>query len=105
MSLADEENVEQLLRETRDRLLRLEEKEQRRVTAFASARQTLERIHKRRTRGNVPMWEAAQRAALRIVVLAVGCVLLITGANTLDATFGGAAIVASFAVLLVEGLR
>jgi type VI protein secretion system component VasF len=105
MNQRDEENVEQLLRETRTRLQRLEETEQLRIEAFSRARKTLERIRKRRNRGGVPMWEAAQRAALRIVVLALGCVLLITGANTLDATFGGAAIVASFAVLLVEGLR
>jgi diacylglycerol kinase len=51
------------------------------------------------------MWEGAQRAAFRTLVLAVGCVLVISGAATLDATAGGVAIVASFAVLLVEALR
>lgn len=102
---ADDQSVEQLLRESAERLRWLQETEQHRVEAFSAAQKTLERIRKRRHKGAVATWEAAQRAAVRIVVLALGCVLLITGANTLDATFGGVAIVASFAVLLAEGLR
>ncbi|MBL8915087.1 MAG: hypothetical protein JNM17_30565 [Archangium sp.] len=97
--------MEDLLRATNDRLTRLEEAEQQRVEAFALAQKTLERIRKRRNRGGVPMWEAAQRAALRTVILAVGCVLLISGAATIDSTLGGVAIVASFVILMAEAIR
>lgn len=102
---ARDESVEDVLRATNDRLTRLEEAEQQRVEAFALAQKTLERIRRRRHRGTVPMWEAAQRAALRTVILAVGCVLLISGAATIDGTFGGVAIVASFVILMVEAIR
>ena len=51
------------------------------------------------------MWEGAQRAALRMVVLAAGCVALITGATALDSTLGGASIVVTLGVLAVEGMR
>lgn len=102
---SEQQSVEELLRATNDRLTRLEETEQQRVEAFALAQKTLERLRKRRNRGGVPVLEAAQRAALRTVILAVGCVLLICGAATLDGTLGGVAIVASFVILMVEALR
>jgi sRNA-binding protein len=101
---ADDAHVAQLLAETTARLQRLEATQRARSEAAAAAQRTLEAIRKQRHRA-VPMWEAAQRAALRTVVLAVGCVMLITGAAIIDATFGGAAIIASLAILLVEGLR
>ena len=74
----------------------------------ASARALLGKLVKRRQRvqqRGVQTWEGAQRGALRMVVLAVGCAALITGATALDAGFGGVAIVVAMGVLTFEGMR
>jgi len=79
-----------------------------RHSAETEARSLLAKMIKRRQRvqqRGVPMWEAAQRGALRMVVLGVGCIALITGATALDGTFGGVAIVVSMGVLVLEGMR
>jgi hypothetical protein len=104
-SSPDEVALEAALREARERVAWLEATSAARREAFMHGQRTLDQLRKRRHRGDVPMWEGAQRAAFRTLVLAVGCVLVISGAATLDATAGGVAIVASFAVLLVEALR
>lgn len=77
-------------------------------SAEIQARTLLSKLIKRRQRvqqRGVPMWESAQRAALRMVVLALGCIALITGATALDATLGGVAIAVSMGVLMLEGMR
>lgn len=51
------------------------------------------------------MWEAAQRAALRTVVLALGCGLVVAGAMSLDSTFGGVATAGAFLLLAAESVR
>jgi hypothetical protein len=51
------------------------------------------------------MWEEAPRAAFRLLALSLGSAALIAGASALDATLGGAAIVLSFALLIIEGAR
>ena len=79
-----------------------------RARAIDQARTLVTEVVKRRNRvqqRGVPMWEGAQRAALRMVVLAAGCVALITGATALDSTLGGASIVVTLGVLAVEGMR
>ena len=100
-----------LLDALQDAQARVEELESQlapRQSAEVGARALLSKLIKRRQRvqqRGVPMWESAQRAALRMVVLAVGCIALITGATALDATFGGVAIVVSMGVLVLEGMR
>ena len=96
------------LRDVHERLAWLEAQTTPRRRAQEGARALLGKLIKRRQRvqqRGVPMWEGAQRAALRMVVLAVGCVALITGATALDSTLGGASIVVTLGVLAVEGMR
>jgi len=69
------------------------------------AQKTLQSIKRRRQRGQLSLLDPAQRAAVRLVVLSVGCMLLITGATALDSTAGGAAIVLTFGVLVFEGSK
>lgn len=101
-------SVEEALRDTEARFATLEAQLAPRETAAQEARVLLSGLVKRRQsvqQRGVPMWEAAQRAALRMVVVALGCVGLITGASALDGTFGGVAIVVSMGVLVIEGMR
>lgn len=108
MSAADEEETEAALREAQAQLDWLEAQSAPRREAEANARVLLGRLIKRRQRAQqrgVPMWEGAQRGALRMVVLATGCVVLITGATALDGTLGGVGIVVAMGVLVVEGMR
>jgi hypothetical protein len=96
------------LREVEERVAWLEAQTTPRQAAEVAGRTLLGKLIKRRQRvqqRGVPMWESAQRAALRMVVLAVGCVALITGATALDSTLGGASIVVTLGVLAVEGMR
>ncbi len=103
--MTDDDALEVTLRETEDRLAWLEAEDATRRAAHQQAQATLRLISRHRQRGRVPMWEAAQRAALRMAVLAAGCVLIVAGATALDGTLGGAAIVLSFGVLVFEGSR
>ena len=101
----DEEAVEQTLRETEARLAWLEAETSERSKLVADAQKTLQLIKRRRQRGQFSLLDPAQRAAVRLVILSVGCVLLITGATSLDSTAGGAAIVLTFGVLVFEGSK
>jgi hypothetical protein len=101
-------SVDEALRDAEARVASLEAQLAPRELAAKEARALLSKLIKRRQRvqqRGVPMWEAAQRAAFRMVVVAVGCVGLITGASALDGTFGGVAIVVSMGVLVIEGMR
>jgi hypothetical protein len=100
--------LDDALRDAQDRVAALEAQLAPRQVAENEARALLGKLIKRRQRvqqRGVPMWEAAQRGALRMVVLAVGCSALITGATALDGTLGGVAIVISMGLLVVEGMR
>ena len=100
--------VDDALQVANDRVATLEAQLAPRKGAEAEARVLLGKLTKRRQRvqqRGVPMWEAAQRGALRMVVLALGCTALITGGMALDGTLGGAAIVISMALLVFEGMR
>jgi len=99
------DDIGRLLEVTKQRAEWLEATDRARREAFEAGRRTLEDLRRHRHKGASPMIEAASRAALRTVVLAAGCVMLITGATTLDPAAGGAAIIASFGVLLMEGIR
>ncbi len=102
------ENLEEILRATEARVAALEADLAPRQHAEADARHLLGQLTKRRQRvqqRGVPMWEGAQRGALRMVVLAAGCVALIAGATALDETLGGVAIVTSMGLLVLEGMR
>jgi hypothetical protein len=100
--------VDQALQAAHERVAALEAHLAPRQSAEAEARVLLGKLIKRRQRvqqRGVPMWEAAQRGALRMVVLAAGCTALITGAMALHPTLGGAAIVISMGLLVFEGMR
>lgn len=102
------EALDEALREANARVAWLEAQIAPRKDAEAKARLLLSKLIKRRQRvqqRGVPMWEGAQRAALRMVVLAIGCAALITGAAALDGTLGGVSIVLTMGVLVVEGMR
>lgn len=79
-----------------------------RAKAVDQARTLHTQLVKRRNRvqqRGVPMWDGAQRAALRMVLLAVGSAAMISGAWALDGTFGTVAIVVAMGVLVFEGMR
>ena len=100
--------LDEALRAARDQLAELEAHRAPRERAEAEARLLLGKLIKRRQRvqqRGVPMWEGAQRAGLRMVVLAIGCVALITGATALDETLGGVAIMVAMGLLTLEGMR
>lgn len=102
------ETLDAALRDAQARVAWLEAQTAPRQDAEAKARVLLGKLIKRRQRvqqRGVPMWEGAQRAALRMVVLAVGCGALITGAAALDGTLGGVSIVVAMGVLVFEGMR
>lgn len=100
--------LEEALREAQERLASLEAEASAQQRASEELRRLQALLIKRRQlaqhRG-VVMWEGAQRAALRMVLLAVGCGALIAGASTLEGHASGVAIALSFAVLAAEGLR
>lgn len=100
---ADE--VTQKLAELEARVAELEASIAEREQIADHARSSLAELRRRRLRGGSRTWEGAQRAALRFVLLSAGCVALVTGGWALDSTLGGATIVASFGVLMFEGLR
>lgn len=96
------------LREAEDRLAALEAFHAPRARAEEAARTLLASLVKRRNRvqvRGVPMWDGAQRAALRMVLLAVGSAAMISGAMAFDGTLGTVAIVVAMGVLVFEGLR
>ena len=100
--------VDQALQSAHDRIAALEAQLAPRQSAEAEARALLGKLIKRRQRvqqRGVPMWEGAQRGALRMVALAAGCTALITGSMALDSAFGAAAIVISLGLLAYEGMR
>ena len=102
------ENLEAALREVQGRIELLEAQVAPRERSEREARELLGKLIKRRQRvqqRGVQVWEGAQRAALRMFVLAVGCIALITGATTLDATLGGVSIVVTLGALALEGGR
>ena len=106
--LKDEAALAAALRDVEERVAWLEAQTSPRQAAESAARALLGKLIKRRQRvqqRGVPMWEGAQRAALRMVVLAAGCAALITGATALDSTLGGASIVVTLGVLALEGMR
>ena len=103
-----EQELEEALHEVQGRVDWLEAQLAPRQQREAAARALLGKLIKRRQRvqqRGVQTWEGAQRGALRMVVLAVGCAALITGATALDAGFGGVAIVVAMGVLTFEGMR
>jgi hypothetical protein len=101
----DEEDLEQTLRETEARLAWLEAEAAERSRLVTDTQKTLQLIKRRRQRRQFSLLDPAQRAAIRLVILSVGCVLLITGSTALDSTAGGAAIVLTFGVLVFEGSK
>ena len=103
--MRDDDAVELALQDTTDRLARLEAETAEREEAAQRARAFLQTIRSHRRRGRVPMWEGAQRAAARSVLLALGCGLIIAGATALDAAAGTVALVLTFAALAFEGAR
>lgn len=98
----DSHELAQQLAELEARVEALEEVVHVRDEAARRARASLAQLKRR---SGAPTWDGAQRAALRFVVVALGCVGLVTGGAALDATLGGVTIVAAFGVLMVEGLR
>lgn len=101
----DDDALRHTLHQTLERLAWAEADDAARRKALDDAQQSLRLIRQHRNRGRVPMWESAQRAGLRTVVLALGCVLVVAGAMSLDSTAGGVAIVGVFVVMAVEGSR
>lgn len=102
------DSLEETLRQVQAQVAWLEAQAAPRSSAEAEARALLGKLIKRRQRAQqrgVPMWEGAQRAALRMVVLAVGCAAVITGAAALDGTLGTFSLVVALAVLGFEGIR
>lgn len=96
------------LQEAEDRLSALEAFHGPRTQAVERARALLAQVVKRRNRvqqRGVPMWDSAQRAALRMVLLAVGSAAMISGAMALEGALGTVAIVVAMGVLVLEGLR
>jgi len=96
------------LQEAEARLAALEAFHEPRSRAEAAARTLLSELIKRRKRvqqRGVPMWDAAQRAALRMVLLAVGSAAMICGAMAFDQTLGTVAIFGALLLLVIEGLR
>ena len=76
-----------------------------REDAAENARHTLAVLRRKRLRGGTRTWEGSQRAALRFVLLSAGCIAMVTGGWALGSTVGSITIVASFGVLMFEGLR
>ena len=106
--MKDQDTLEQTLRQAQAQRAWLQAQAAPRQDAESRGRELLGTLTRRRQRAQqqgVPMWEGAQRAALRMVVLGLGCIALITGASALDGTAGGVAIVISLGVLGLEGLR
>lgn len=99
------DEVAQKLAELEARVAALEGSLGERETAAARARHALAELRRNRLRGGTRTWEGAQRGALRFVLLSVGCIAMVTGGWALDSTVGGVTIVASFGVLMFEGLR
>lgn len=96
------------VRAAEDRAAALEAFHGPRARAVDQARALLSGLIKRRNRvqqRGVPMWDGAQRAALRMVLLAVGSAAMISGAMALDETLGTVATVLAMGVLVFEGLR
>lgn len=106
--MKEPDTLDNALRDAQTRLAELEAQTAPRQVAEADARLLLGKLIKRRQRvqqRGMPMWEGAQRAALRMVVLAIGCAALIAGATALDGTLGGVSIVVAMGALVVEGMR
>lgn len=101
----DERDLEAALRAAKTLLAEREAEDAALQARLGHARRVLEELSRHRKRGRVDMLDSAQRGAVRTVLLAVGSATLIAGATALDASLGGAAIVASFAVLVFEGVR
>lgn len=96
------------LRAAEDQVAALEAFHLPRARTEAEARALLSGLIKRRKRvqqRGVPMWEGAQRAALRMLLLAVGSAAMICGAMAFDATLGTVAIVLALVLLVFEGIR
>ncbi len=102
---SDDAELSRALDEARRRLAELESVDAYRRVQLSSAHHTLDLLKRHRHRGRVPMWEEAPRAAFRLLALSLGSAALIAGASALDSTLGGAAIVLSFALLIIEGAR
>ena len=102
------EELSDALSDAEARVAALEAFHEPRAQAADQARTLLSQLAKRRSRvqqRGVPMWDAAQRAALRMLLLAVGSAAMISGAWALDGTFGTVAIVVAMGVLVFEGMR
>lgn len=102
---ADADEVAEKLAELEGRVAALEASLGEREAAADRARRSLAELRRQRRRGGTRTWEGAQRGALRFVVLSAGCIAMVTGGWALDSTVGGVTIVASFGVLMFEGLR
>jgi hypothetical protein len=103
--VADDQVVLETLRQTEERVAALESSSGALQAALTEAQTTLSALKRRRQRGLASSWDPAQRAALRLVLMSLGCVSTITGAMSLDETLGAAAIVLSFGVLVFEGSK
>jgi len=102
---SDDVELSRTLDEARRHLAELEALDSHRRAQLAKAHHTLDLLKRHRHRGRVPMWEEAPRAAFRLLALSLGSAALTAGASALDSTLGGAAIVLSFALLIIEGAR
>lgn len=103
--MSEEPEVAARSKELQARLDRLEERLGERDATVGAARETLEKLRRLRRRGGRRTWAGEQRAALRFVIVSVGCVAVVTGGWALSPTIGGAAIAGALGVLMFEGLR
>ena len=106
--MKEQETLEDALRQAQARVAGLEAQRAPLTSAEDRARKLLTVLIKRRQRAQqygVPTWDGAQRAALRMVLLGIGCIALITGASAFDSGLGGVAMVVSLALLGIEGTR
>jgi hypothetical protein len=101
----DDQVVLETLRQTEERVAALESSSGARLQALNDGQKALSALKRRRQRGLSSSWDPAQRAALRLVLMSIGCVSTITGAMSLDETLGAAAIVLAFGVLVFEGSK
>ncbi len=102
------DQLDAALQEAETRIAALEAFHAPRAREEAAARSLLSELIKQRKRvqqRGVPMWDGAQRAALRMVLLAIGAAAVICGAMAFDGTLGTVAIFFTLVLLMFEGLR
>lgn len=105
---SDDAELQRALTQAQARLAELEAWQASLQPVEQRARAVLAAVSTRRKRAQqrgVETWDEPQRGALRMFVLAVGCVTLGTGAWALDASLGGASVCLSLGALWWESLR